>query len=41
MPYYHFREVWTPLAVIRIRFFKDSDDKMWVKIGNRHKRKIR
>lgn len=41
MPYYHFREIWTPLIIFGVRFYKDNDDQMWYKIGKRHKKKFR
>lgn len=35
MPYYHFREVRTPLFLIGIRFYRDEDERLWVKYWNK------
>lgn len=31
MPYYYFSEVWTPLKLIGIKFFRDDENRLWVK----------
>jgi hypothetical protein len=41
MPYYHFREIWTPLKLVGLRFFIEGhDNTLWVKWGNRHRRPL-
>lgn len=38
MPNYHFREIWTPLKILRIRFFRDDENRLWIKIGSNKRR---
>lgn len=40
MPYYSFREQWTPLKLIGIRLFIDEDNKLWIKIWKSRRRKL-
>ncbi|WP_268876449.1 hypothetical protein [Litchfieldia alkalitelluris] len=41
MPYYSFKEVWTPLTLVRVRFFKCMNDgTVFVKVGNRPRKQI-
>jgi hypothetical protein len=41
MPYLSFKEIWTPLSLFRIRFFKCLDnEKIFIKIGNASRRPI-
>jgi len=41
MPYYFFREIWTPLAIFEVRFYKEIySKKLFIKIGNRNKRVV-
>ncbi|WP_342562644.1 hypothetical protein NST84_24155 [Paenibacillus sp. FSL R7-0345] len=37
MPNYYFKEIWTPLKWVKIRFFRDDDDRVWVKFGSRRR----
>ncbi|MEK5449402.1 hypothetical protein [Paenibacillus sp. FSL R7-0331] len=37
MPNYYFKEIWTPLKWVQIRFFRDDDDRVWVKFGSRRR----
>ncbi|MFD2614074.1 hypothetical protein [Paenibacillus gansuensis] len=41
MPLYNFREVWTPLRLLGIRFFQDDEQRWWLKIGSRTRRPLR
>ncbi|KGX91269.1 hypothetical protein N783_11175 [Pontibacillus marinus BH030004 = DSM 16465] len=35
MPYYAFKEIWTPLKIFRIRLFRETHEKtFWMKVGN-------
>lgn len=39
MPYYHFREIWTPFKLLKIRFFKETHEGgYWIKIGNKQRK---
>ncbi|WP_453993339.1 hypothetical protein [Bacillus nitroreducens] len=39
MPYYSFREIWTPLKWLGIRFFKENHEgRYWIKIGKNSKK---
>lgn len=41
MPYYVFKEIWTPLKLFRIRFFKESDNgRLWVKVGSKRRKPL-
>lgn len=41
MPYYNFKEIWTPLVFIRIRFFKETESgTLFVKVGNGPRKQI-
>jgi hypothetical protein len=40
MPYYQFREFWTPLKVFGVRFFREADGKIWVKVRARERRPL-
>jgi hypothetical protein len=41
MPYYEFRELWSPLKFVGIRFYKDDENNLWLKLWNRPRRIIR
>lgn len=41
MPNYYFREFWTPLKLIGIRFYRDDEYDLWVKFWNRPKQLIK
>ncbi|MFT4416298.1 hypothetical protein ACLM5H_20750 [Fredinandcohnia humi] len=35
MPYYTFKEIWTPLSIVGIRFYKRNEDEiLFIKLGN-------
>lgn len=40
MPYYHFEEIWTPLKLIGIRFFRDDEQRLWIKLWSKPRRMI-
>ncbi|MEW9671349.1 hypothetical protein [Ammoniphilus sp. 3BR4] len=41
MPYYSFKEIWTPLVFFGIRFFKELESgALFVKVGNRPRKQI-
>lgn len=40
VPYLYFKESWTPLKIIGIRFFTDDEGGFWIKIWNFHRRQI-
>ncbi len=41
MAYYTFKEIWTPLKLFGIRFFKELDDeKLWIKVGSKSRRPV-
>lgn len=34
MPYYYYKEIWTPLRLVNIRFFVEMHEKnYWIKFG--------
>lgn len=37
MPNYHFREIWTPLRWIHIKFYRDDADRLWIKKGKQRR----
>lgn len=41
MPNYYFREVWTPLRLVGIRFFKDDSGRLWIKKGKQRRKLVR
>lgn len=42
MPYYHFVEIWTPLKLIGIRFFRDEESRrLWIKVWSGSRRPLR
>lgn len=42
MPWYSFKEIWTPLALVGIRFYRETDDReIWIKVWNRSRRPLR
>lgn len=42
MPYLNLKEIWTPLKLIGIKFYKESETKeFYLKVGNRKRRKLR
>ena len=38
MPNYYFKEIWTPLKIIRIHFYRDDENRFWVKMGSKPRR---
>ncbi len=38
MPNYYFKEIWTPLKWVQIRFFRDDDNRVWVKFGSKRRK---
>ncbi|WP_154665788.1 hypothetical protein [Paenibacillus pinihumi] len=40
MPYYYFQEIKTPLVLLGIRFMKDEQGKVWMKVGKRSRKLI-
>ena len=40
MPYYVFKEVWTPLKYFGIRFYREEKAGLFVKIWNQPRRKL-
>ncbi len=41
MPYYNFRKIWTPLELVRVYFYKETNDhSVWVKMGKGKRRRI-
>lgn len=42
MPYYSFKEIWTPLKLIGILFFRETTDgRVWIKVGSQRRRPLR
>jgi hypothetical protein len=41
MPNYYFKEIWTPLKFIGIKFFRDDELRLWVKFWSRKRSLIR
>ncbi|WP_273717100.1 hypothetical protein [Alkalihalobacillus pseudalcaliphilus] len=40
MPIQEMRSIWTPLALVRVRFFRSDDGQVYIKVGNRRRRKF-
>ncbi|GAB7389266.1 hypothetical protein BSNK01_31040 [Bacillaceae bacterium] len=41
MPLYSFKEIWTPLRIVRIRIYREvHDGTIWIKMGNRPRRRL-
>ncbi|MDQ0196766.1 hypothetical protein J2T20_005186 [Paenibacillus wynnii] len=32
MPNYYFKEIWTPLKFFGIHFYRDDEDRYWIKV---------
>lgn len=41
MPNYYFKEVWTPLKLISIKFFRDDEQRLWVKFRSNQRRPLK
>jgi len=37
MPNYYFKEIWTPLKLVNIRFYLDDENRVWVKVWSKHR----
>ncbi|MCA1032046.1 hypothetical protein LCL95_13505 [Bacillus timonensis] len=41
MPYYSFKEIWTPMKVVKVRFFRCVENgSVFVKVGNGTRKQI-
>ena len=41
MPYYNFKKIWTPLEIVRVYLYKETQQgDYWVKVGNRKRRRL-
>ncbi|WP_272949041.1 hypothetical protein [Paenibacillus contaminans] len=40
MPYYYFKEIWTPLKLLGISIFKDEEDRIWYKLWKYKRRQL-
>lgn len=40
MPNYYFKEIWSPLKLIGIRFFRDDESRVWVKLWSKSRRPL-
>lgn len=40
VPIQEMKSIWTPLALVRIRFFKSDNGRIYIKVGNRRRRKF-
>jgi hypothetical protein len=41
MPYFSFKEIWTPLKVFKIRFFLEAEERRyWIKVGKSPRKRI-
>ncbi|WP_256704551.1 hypothetical protein [Paenibacillus sp. FSL R7-0273] len=41
MPSYYFKEVWTPLKWIGIKFFHDDEENLWIKWWSNPRKRLR
>ncbi|MEK4850313.1 hypothetical protein NST04_10720 [Paenibacillus sp. FSL H7-0756] len=41
MPNYYFREMWTPLRLFGIRFYRDDQERLWIKKGKQRRKLVR
>lgn len=41
MPHYYFKELWSPLKLIGIRFYYDDEDRVWIKIWSKTRRPLK
>lgn len=41
MPNYYFKEIWTPLKLVGIKFFRDDEERLWVKIWSKPRRRLK
>ena len=40
MPYYRFREFWTPLVWIGVHFYREEHGGLYVKVGQGHRHRL-
>jgi len=41
LPYYSFKEIWTPLKIVGVRLFQESHEKnYWIKIRNKPRKPL-
>ncbi len=41
MPYFHFKEIWTPFSLLGIRLFKETDSgALFIKAWNKPRKQI-
>jgi len=41
MPYYSFKEIWTPLSIFRIKFYRETlSGTLFIKVKSRPRRKL-
>ncbi|MDF9760421.1 hypothetical protein OKW24_002194 [Peribacillus simplex] len=40
MPLLQMKEIWTPLKLVGVKFFKSDDRSVFIKVFNQHRRKI-
>ncbi|WP_260410926.1 hypothetical protein [Cohnella xylanilytica] len=41
MPHYYFHEIWTPLKLVGIQFYRDDEGEVWFKVKSRPRRRLR
>ncbi|CAH1192627.1 hypothetical protein PAECIP111892_01050 [Paenibacillus auburnensis] len=41
MPSYYFKEIWTPLKLVGIKFFRDDELRLWVKLWSKKRTLLR
>lgn len=41
MSIYYFKEIWTPLKLVSIRFYLDDENRVWVKVWSKHRRLLK
>jgi hypothetical protein len=41
MPNYYFKEIWSPLKLIGIRFYRDDEDQVWIKMWSKARRRLK
>ena len=41
MPLYQMREIWTPLKLVGVKFFKSDDNSIFIKVFNQHRRRLK
>jgi hypothetical protein len=41
MPLYQMREIWTPLKLVGVKFFKTEEGSIFLKVFNKRRRKLK